>query len=103
MPKFKFTATAPDGSSVSGLENALTVGMARGGLVSKDLSPVDVREKRGILTFEITKKKVKRRELMHFSRQMAVFMRAGIPVLESMEVLTDEVGDKVFQRVLAEI
>ena len=30
-------------------------------------------------------------------------MRAGIPVLESMEVMTDEVGDKVFQRVLAEM
>jgi len=40
---------------------------------------------------------------MHFSRQMAVFMRAGIPVLESMEVMTDEVGDKVFRRVLAEM
>jgi type IV pilus assembly protein PilC len=103
MPKFKFTATTPDGVTVSGLENALTVGMARRALMAKDLSPVDVREKKGILTFEITKKKVKRRDLMHFSRQMAVFMRAGIPVLESMEVMTDEVGDKVFQRVLAEM
>jgi type IV pilus assembly protein PilC len=103
MPKFKFTATTADGVAVSGLENALTVGMARRALVAKDLSPVDVREKKGILTLEIIKKKVKRRELMHFSRQMAVFMRAGIPVLESMEVMTDEVGDKVFQRVLAEM
>jgi len=103
MPKFKFTATTPDGATVSGLENALTVGMARRALLAKDLSPVELREKKGLLTFEITKKKVKRRELMHFSRQMAVFMRAGIPVLESMEVMTDEMGDKVFQRVLAEM
>jgi type IV pilus assembly protein PilC len=103
MPKFKFTATTPEGVQVSGLENALTVGMARRALLAKDLSPIDVREQKNILNFEITKKKVKRRELMHFSRQMAVFMRAGIPVLESMEVLTDEVGDKTFQRVLAEM
>lgn len=103
MPKFKFTAMTPDGAKVSGLENALTVGMARRALLAKDLSPVDVREKKSILGFEITQKKVKRRELMHFSRQMAVFMRAGIPVLEAMEVMTDEVGDKVFQRVLAEM
>jgi type IV pilus assembly protein PilC len=103
MPKFKFTATTPDGGTVSGLENALTVGMARRALLAKDLSPVDVREKKSLLSLEITKKKVKRRELMHFSRQMAVFMRAGIPVLESMEVMTSEVGDKVFQRVLAEM
>jgi type IV pilus assembly protein PilC len=103
MPKFKFTATTPDGVKVSGLENALTVGMARRALVAKNLTPEDVREQKSILSLEITKKKVKRRELMHFSRQMAVFMRAGIPVLESMEVMTDEVGDKVFERVLAEM
>jgi type IV pilus assembly protein PilC len=103
MPKFKFIATTPDGTTVNGLEQALTVGMARRSLLAKDLSPIDVREKKSFLTFEITKKKVKRRDLMHFSRQMAVFMRAGIPVLESMEVMTDEVGDKVFQRILAEM
>jgi type IV pilus assembly protein PilC len=103
MSKFRFIATTPDGARVSGLEDALTVGMARRALLAKDLSPVEVREKKGILSLEITKKKVKRRDLMHFSRQMAVFMRAGIPVLESMEVMTDEVGDKVFKRVLAEM
>src|SRR3984957_14349051 len=103
MTKFKFTATSPDGATVTGLEHALTLGMARRALLARDLAPVDLREKKGILSLEITKKKVKRRELMHFSRQMAVFMRAGIPVLESMEVMTDEVGDKVFQRVLAEM
>lgn len=103
MPKFKFIATSPDGVRVSGMEQALTVGMARRALLARELSPVEVREQKSVLTMEITKKKVKRRELMHFSRQMAVFMRAGIPVLESMEVMTEEVGDKVFQRVLAEM
>ena len=103
MPKFRFTATTPDGTKVSGLENALTVGMARRALIARDLAPENVREKKGILSFEIIKKKVKRRDLMHFSRQMAVFMKAGIPVLESMEVMTEEVGDKTFERVLAEM
>jgi type IV pilus assembly protein PilC len=103
MPKFKFTATTPEGVRVSGLENALTVGMARRSLLARNLQPETVHEKRNILSLEITKKKVKRRELMYFSRQMAVFMRAGIPVLEAMEVMTTEVGDKVFERVLAEM
>src|SRR5947209_391576 len=56
-----------------------------------------------ILHFEITKKKVKRRELMHFSRQMAVFVRAGVPVLEALETITDEVDDKLFKRALNDI
>ena len=103
MPKFKFTATTPEGVRVSGLENALTVGMARRSLLARNLQPETVHEKRNILSLEITKKKVKRRELMYFSRQMAVFMRAGIPVLEAKEVMTTEVGHKVFERVLAEM
>ena len=103
MAKFKFTAIAPDGTTISGVEDALTVNMARRALVGRDLAPVEVEEKKSILRFEITKEKVTRRELMHFSRQMAVFMKAGIPVLEALEVLTEEVGDKTFQRILAEM
>jgi type IV pilus assembly protein PilC len=103
MAKFKFTAIAPDGTTVSGIENALTLTMARRALVGRDLAPVDVVEKKNVLKFEITKEKVPRRELMYFSRQMAVFMKAGIPVLEALEVQTEEMGSKAFQRVLAEM
>jgi type IV pilus assembly protein PilC len=103
MPKYKFTAIAPDGTTTSGVEDALTVNMARRALIGRDLAPVDLREKKSVLKFEITKEKVPRRELMHFSRQMAVFMKSGIPVLEALEVQTEEMGNKVFQRILAEM
>ena len=103
MAKFRFTAVGSDGATVTGIEDALTPGMARRALVSRDLSPLEVAEKKSILQFEITKKKVGRRDLMHFSRQMAVFVRAGIPVLEALDVLTEEIDNKVLKRVVAEI
>jgi type IV pilus assembly protein PilC len=103
VAKFKYTAIAPDGATITGVEDSLTVNMARRALVARDLAPVDVSEKKNILALEITKEKVKRRDLMHFSRQMAVFMKAGIPVLEALEVQTEEMSNKVFQRVLAEM
>ena len=103
MAKYRFTAVTSDGTTVSGVEDALTPSMVRRVLIERDLAPVEVIEKKNLLKLEITKKKVPRRELMHFSRQMAVFMRAGIPVLEALEVQTEEMGDKVFQRVLAEM
>ncbi|HYA67238.1 MAG TPA: type II secretion system F family protein [Acidimicrobiales bacterium] len=103
MAKYKFRAIAPDGTTVSGIEEALTATMARRVLVGRDLAPVEVVEKKSLLSFEITKEKVPRRELMYFSRQMAVFMKAGIPVLEALDVMTEEMGNKVFQRVLAEM
>ncbi len=103
MAKFRFRAITPDGSTVAGIENAVTASMARRALIQRDLAPIEVVEKRSILQFEITREKVPRRELMHFSRQLAVFMTSGIPVLEALEVLSEEVGSRSFRRVLAEM
>jgi type IV pilus assembly protein PilC len=103
MAKYKFKAITPDGTTVTGVENALTATMARRALVGRDLAPLELVEKKNVLNFEITREKVPRKELMHFSRQMAVFMKAGIPVLEALEVMNEESGNKVLQRVMAEM
>jgi type IV pilus assembly protein PilC len=103
MAKFTFRAITPDGATVTGVEEAVTASIARRALIERNLAPVEVIEKKSILQFEITREKVPRRELMHFSRQLAVFMKAGIPMLEALEVLTEEGGSKVFQRILAEM
>ena len=46
--------------------------------LAKETAPKESFLKR-IASFEITPQRVKRRDLMHFSRQMAVFIKAGIP------------------------
>jgi type IV pilus assembly protein PilC len=53
-----------------------------------------------LLRFEITKKRVPRREIMHFSRQLSVFIAAGIPILEALEVISSEVSHKLFKAAL---
>ncbi len=52
---------------------------------------------------ELHSKKVPRKDLMHFSRQFAVFIRAGIPVTEALSVIAEDMGNKTFQKVLADI
>ena len=103
MAKFRFTAVGPDGATINGVEEALTPGMARRSLLARDLDPVEVIEKKNILQFEITKKKVGRKQLMYFSRQLAVFLRAGIPILDALESISEEMGDKLFKRILGEM
>ncbi|MGN6474814.1 MAG: type II secretion system F family protein [Mycobacteriales bacterium] len=56
-----------------------------------------------VAQFELTPKRVPRRDLMHFSRQMAVFMRAGIPILEALDGITEEMGNEKFKVVLADV
>jgi type IV pilus assembly protein PilC len=103
MAKFSYTAQDREGNTVNGVIDALTVSTARRNLIAKQLAPLDVQERKSILAFEITKKKVGRRELMHFSRQMSVFLRAGIPVLEALDVMSEDTSSKVLQRVVAEM
>src|ERR1700722_8183005 len=103
MGKYKFTAISPEGVTVTGTEVALTSNLARRALIDRNLAPVEIVEKRSVLQFEITREKVPRKELMYFSRQMAVFMKAGIPVLEALEIMTEETSNKVLQRVMAEM
>lgn len=38
-------------------------------------------------------KRVKRKDLMHFSRQLAVFVRAGVPILDALETMGEEIAD----------
>lgn len=60
-------------------------------------------QKRSILQFEITRKKVPRKELMHFSRQLAVFIKAGIPILDALAAINEEMGNKFFRSILDDI
>ncbi|HUY63684.1 MAG TPA: type II secretion system F family protein [Acidimicrobiales bacterium] len=103
MAKFKYTAQTVDGETVRGIEEALTTNMARRALMEKHLVPLEVAERKSVMQLELTSKRVPRRELMHFSRQMAVFLRAGIPVLEALDVMCEDMSDKTLARVVAEM
>ena len=56
--------------------------------------------KKSIWQFEITKKKVPRKDLMHFSRQLAVFIKAGIPIIDALEAIQEEMGNKYFRTIV---
>ena len=103
MPKFAYAAIDASGSSVEGLTKADTVGAARAFLLDQNLYPVKIEEKRGALQFELTTVKVKKKELMHFTRQLAVFVKAGIPITDAMEVIGDETADVALQRTITEM
>src|SRR5262245_21820693 len=101
MPNFAYVAVTGSGQTVEGTRKAETIGEARAWLQSNDMYPISIDERhRKILDFEITKAKLSKRELMHFSRQLAVFVRAGIPIIDALETIAEESGSKVQRRVI---
>ena len=100
MPKFRFTAAAADGSVIRGVEASTAINDLRDGLLDRNLQPITILRKKTLLEFEITPKKVKKREVMHLSRQLSVFLRSGVSVLEALAVLSEETSNKLLKTAL---
>jgi type IV pilus assembly protein PilC len=103
MPKFAYAAIDPTGTAVEGVTKADTIGSARAMLVEQNLFPTKIEETKGMLDFELTKEKVKKKELMHFTRQLAVFVKAGIPITDALETIGDETEDVALRRALSNL
>jgi type IV pilus assembly protein PilC len=103
MPRFAYAAIDPTGASVEGVTKADTIGAARAALIDKNLYPVKISEKRGTMQFELTQEKVKKKELMHFTRQLAVFVKAGIPITEALTIIGEETSDVALQRTVVDM
>jgi len=103
MPKFAYAAIDAQGAAVEGVTKADTIGAARSILVDQNLFPTKIEERRGMLDFELTAEKVKKKELMHFTRQLAVFVKAGIPLTDALLTIGDESEDVALRRALGKI
>ena len=100
MPKFQFSAASADGTVINGIEQAAAITTVRDILIDRNLQPISISEKKSLLQFEITKKTVKKRDLMHLCRQLSVFVRAGVSVLEALTVISEETNDKLLKSAL---
>ena len=103
MAKYRYSAVAADGTIVRGIQEATSPGRASAAIAQRDLQPTRVRQQANILQFEITRKRVPRRDLMHFSRQVSVFVRSGVPLIDALETIRDEVSNKLFKQGLGDI
>jgi type IV pilus assembly protein PilC len=98
--KFRYEAYDTNGQRVKGVETASSSGAVHLALLGKGFQPIEVTEKSNILQFEITKKKVPRKDVMNFTRQLAVFIRSGIPIMEALEVIVEETQSKLLKGIL---
>src|SRR5499427_11079980 len=61
------------------------------------------KPKTSILQIEITKAKVKRDEVMHLSRQLGAFVRAGLPLIEAIHTIGVESGNPSLRKTMADV
>ncbi len=103
MPKFAYSAIDATGAEIEGTTKADTLGTARTILVEQNLFPIKIEEARGLFDFELTKEKVKKKNLMNFTRQLSVFVKAGIPITDALTTIGDESTDTALRRAIGEM
>lgn len=103
MPNFKYVAKNQQGKTVSAI------------LKSKDkTSLMDLLRKRGLIIISIeearergfrgaTKVKVKMDDLVVFSRQLATMVDSGIPLVQALDVLAEQIQKPGFRGVVASL
>jgi type IV pilus assembly protein PilC len=100
VPKYRYVAVDAGGAQVKGAFEAQSEGALRRDLLHRNLEVRSVKRKKSFGQIELTPQKVPLSEVMHFSRQMAAFVRSGIPIMDGLEVIADGTNNKRFRQIL---
>src|SRR3954449_13150182 len=61
------------------------------------------KQRTSVLQLELTAAKVKRDELMHLSRQLGAFVKAGLPLIEAVRILGEEAKNRTVRKAMFDI
>ena len=105
MPKFAYTARDMTGKQVSGTLEANGEREVAALLADQSLFPVNVEPTSTTTgpTFGRRKQKAKGQTMALYYVQLASLLRAGVPMIRSLNVLSEQSTDSVLKEVIAEI
>lgn len=105
MPKFSYIATNAEGKNEKGVIEGENADDALGRLRQRGLTVTKVKPAGSGFKFGQPPKKANNAELAMFTRQLATMLGAGIPLLEGIEILAEQVaeGNKGFGAGLQEL
>ncbi len=108
MSKFEYTATGDDQKQHSGMLEAADENAARSSLVRLRLKPVYIKridKKKGDITIPFLSHpdKVKPKDLVIFTRQLATMINAGVPLVRSLATMQNQTESAGLKKHLTQI
>ena len=103
MTTFRYTAIGPDGQKVKSSLDGVSLASAENELIRQNFEVLKISEKKGLSQIEVSPERVPRQEIMHFSRQIAAFVRTGIPIVDAVRVVEEGSDNKRFKLILIDI
>ncbi|MCA1710637.1 MAG: type II secretion system F family protein [Actinobacteria bacterium] len=104
MPTYTYVGVDADGKTEKGSVSGETMSKARAELLGRDVDVKKMNEKTPFFSMQVGGRgKVSRTELMHFSRQLSAFIRAGIPVIDAIVAMREGIENKALAKVMLEV
>ncbi len=106
MPDFKYKARDSSGVVSEGIMEASDQKLAIERLRAKKLIVLELSEKKENRIFDILSKinplrpKVRSKDLVIFSRQLATLVGAGVPIVQGLSILTQQIENPCFKQVV---
>ncbi len=106
MPVFEYKAINEFGKTVTGTMDAENAGIIQDYLDAQNFMPVKIKEKKSS-NFEINlfskKKKIKQEEIVNFTKQLVTLLKAGVPIISSLEAISEQAENPEFKNVLTQV
>ncbi|NTW72379.1 MAG: type II secretion system F family protein [Eubacteriaceae bacterium] len=106
MATYSYTAKNLSGESVKGNLEAVSRDEVVTLIRERKLIPINIQEDKNRtlnMNIELVKQKVKTRDLAIFCRQFAVTLRAGITVVDSLDILRKQSSNKKLKEVVEQV
>ncbi|MBX3313990.1 MAG: type II secretion system F family protein [Actinobacteria bacterium] len=103
MAIYKYTAVTPEGQQIKDTIEGVSLASAENELLRLNLDVKSIKERKGFTQIEISPERVPRQEVMHFSRQIAAFVRTGIPIIDAVKVVEEGTANKRFKLILVDV
>jgi len=106
MPLFEYKAINDLGKTITGTMEATYPGAVSEYLDSQNFVPIKIAEKKQTslnINLFSGKKKVKSEELINFTKQLVTLLKAGVPIISSLESLIEQTDNHTMKEILTQI
>jgi type IV pilus assembly protein PilC len=106
MPEFTARLGTPDGSILERSFTADSEKALRGELMSQQYLVLGIRRRNTLMSLVPgfgAKRGVKMKEFLIFNQELASLLRAGLPILSSLDILTERRKNPVFKQALVDV
>lgn len=104
MPKFVYIAKSKPGESMQAVMEAESEQIAVSRIIEAGYFPVSVKAENNLLNQQSNHfKRISRKELVIFTRQLSSLIESGVNILDSLNITTNQISNKYFKAILSDI